>query len=91
MNIDPLLDLFVAYFQAQTGFLVTVNSDGAFMGGGGCQNMVYILENMAVLLRFQSDIIYETINMMYILVPYHRGGRSKKINAWYLNTHMVYF
>ncbi len=23
-------------------------------------------------------------------VPYHGGGRSKKINAWYLNTHMVY-
>jgi hypothetical protein len=24
-------------------------------------------------------------------VPYrHRGGRMKKINAWYLNTHMVY-
>jgi hypothetical protein len=24
-------------------------------------------------------------------VPYrHRGGRIKKINAWYLNTHMVY-
>jgi hypothetical protein len=20
----------------------------------------------------------------------HRGGRMKKINAWYLNTHMVY-
>jgi hypothetical protein len=24
------------------------------------------------------------------VVPYHGGGRSKKINAWYLNTHMVY-
>ncbi len=25
-----------------------------------------------------------------VVVPYHGGGRSKKINAWYLNTHMVY-
>jgi hypothetical protein len=23
-------------------------------------------------------------------VPYHGGGRIKKINAWYLNTLMVY-
>ncbi len=25
-----------------------------------------------------------------VTVPYHGGGRSKKINAWYLNTLMVY-
>ncbi len=26
-----------------------------------------------------------------VSVPYrHRGGRIQKINAWYLNTHMVY-
>jgi hypothetical protein len=24
------------------------------------------------------------------LVPDHDGGRRKKINAWFLNTHMVY-
>ncbi len=28
---------------------------------------------------------------MYIIVPYrHGGGWSSKINAWYLNTLMVY-
>jgi hypothetical protein len=25
-----------------------------------------------------------------LIVPYHGGGRSKKINAWYLNTLMVF-
>ncbi len=32
-----------------------------------------------------------TGNGNMLSVPYrHRGGRIKKINAWYLNTHMVY-
>jgi hypothetical protein len=36
-------------------------------------------------------IISYRIIMEHITVPYrHGGGRMKKINAWYLNTHMVY-
>jgi hypothetical protein len=33
-----------------------------------------------------AEIIYPS----KALVPYHGGGRRKKINAWYLNILMVY-
>jgi hypothetical protein len=34
--------------------------------------------------RYDAKIIFMR---HIIIVPYHGGGRSKKINAWYLNTH----
>jgi hypothetical protein len=37
-----------------------------------------------------SNVDIRLTNVGSRIVPYHGGGRSKKINAWYLNTHMVY-
>ncbi len=38
------------------------------------------------LIRFLAPVSFRST----LPVPYHGGGRRKKINAWYLNTHMVY-
>jgi hypothetical protein len=35
-------------------------------------------------------IYREEEEAVLVLVPYHGGGHIKKINAWYLNTLMVY-
>jgi hypothetical protein len=53
---------------------------------------------VALLSHFNSQQLYSnqkenTLTLKCIsaaIVPYHGGGRSKKINAWYLNTLMVY-
>ncbi len=51
-------------------------------------------------MRQNSKIFYSCLNnflnpvygsIVSIIVPRcHRGGRMRNINAWYLNTHMVY-
>ncbi len=48
---------------------------------------------LATLTMFDTrriSFIGRRIKKKILCVPYHGGGRSKKINAWYLNTLMVY-
>ncbi len=39
---------------------------------------------------YPKPIVAFLYNIMNITVPDHDGGRRKLINAWFLNTHMVY-
>jgi hypothetical protein len=57
---------------------------------------MYFLQifNDCLLMIFKKNIDQKLTDLMTntqcIIVPYHGGGRIKKINAWYLNTLMVY-
>jgi hypothetical protein len=52
---------------------------------------IYIYISMYVYLYIYKNLYIYKHTYVYISVPYrHGGGWSKKINAWYLNTLMVY-
>ncbi len=41
--------------------------------------------------KLNQELSTENKGILITVVPYrHRGGRIQTINAWYLNTHMVY-
>jgi hypothetical protein len=69
-----------------------MNINNAMLG-----NFSFASQNVRSLnISTKNDITCEKIMSVtqcrcdFIIVPYHGGGRSKKINAWYLNTHMVF-
>jgi hypothetical protein len=45
---------------------------------------------MGLPIPFSKCTKYTFFTKGRVPVPYHGGGRRKYINAWYLNTHMVY-
>ncbi len=76
---------------------VTRNIDGAF----SYQQSTYFFVNKFLFLQKNSHILSNSIHFQKTasrklaltertVSLRHRGGRIQKINAWYLNTHMVY-
>ncbi len=46
------------------------------------------MESASCIMKQVAESIF--YNYTVVVVPDHDGGRRKKINAWFLNTHMVY-
>ncbi len=54
-------------------------------------NINHILTANSLVFILKYIVWTQTQNSIFVIVSLcHRGGRIQKINAWYLNTHMVY-
>ncbi len=69
-------------FTYNSGYTETHATDQIFLVTQCSSNSPVLL--LTIFTQLHTFTVYIAVSLC------HRGGRIQKINAWYLNTHMVY-